>query len=129
MILNGFKNSIFLNLLSISGYLYFVLWLYIYFIIRPDIMNWHGYPGADPELVGMAHAHLYVDIMFSLFAICFILSFILILLAIIEVFLRKKAKIPRFNGFDNFLYPILFKVGLILQLTPICFVLVSFLVH
>lgn len=129
MIFSSFKNSIFLNLLSISGYIYFVLWLYIYFVIRPDIMDWQGYPGADPELVGMAHAHVYVDIMFSLFTVCFILSSIFILLAIIEVFLRKKDKIPEFKGFDSFLYSFLFKTGIILQLTPICFVFISFLVH
>lgn len=128
MKLSNFKNLISSNLLSLSGYAYLLVWLYVYFVVRLDIMNWKGAVGSDPETVGMANSSVFIDVIFSLFVFCFIVSAILILLTILEKFLRKKSQ-NEFRSINNKAYLITFWLGLILQISPLCMLLVCFFVH
>ena len=129
MKLNNFKNSISSNLLSLSGYLYLLVWLYVHLIVRSDIMAWKGDAGSDPETVGMANSYFFVDTIFSLFMLCFIITFVLILLAIIEYLLRKKKIIPEIKSLNNRIYLFLFWLGITLQISPICMLLITFFTH
>lgn len=128
MKLKIFKNLISANLLSISGYFFLSAWLYVYFIVRPDIMNWKGNVGSDPETVGMANSYVFVDAIFSLFILCFVITSILLLLTIFESFLRKKSQ-NEFKSINNKVYLFTFWLGIILQISPLCMLLICFLVH
>lgn len=129
MKISNSKNYISLNLLSFSGYLYLLVWLYVYFIVRPDIMAWRGDIGSDPETVGMAHSSIFVDIIFSLFILCFIISIILLGLFIIEHLLRKKKIIPEYKQTNNSVYLFIFWAGIILQTSPFFMLLICFFIH
>jgi len=87
---NNLKNYIFANILSIIGYVYFLIWLYLYLIVKPNIMMWKGGNTINIDTIQMAHSSIFIDIIFSSIISCFIISFILILFNIIEFILRKK---------------------------------------
>ena len=67
-------------------------------------MAWSAGKETDRELVNMAHASVFVDVIFSCFILCLIISSILIIVNIIEISLRKKNIIPDLKIYENIFY-------------------------
>jgi len=129
MFLTNLKKIISLNVLAFFGYLYLIACLWLHYFVRPDIMGFKGDIGSDPETVAMVNASFYINAVFYIVIICFVISLLFIIFALIEAFFRKKGKLLVYIPLNNHIYSFLFWFGLILQLTPVCFVIITFLEH
>lgn len=108
-----------LNILSLVGYFYLLLSLYLSFVVKPEVMA-HKYV-EDIDTTNLANTLFYSNILVNFVKLSFIIFFIFLFLFIIE-FILIKVRIWNFKfESENKLYIVLFSAGLILQLYPTIF--------
>lgn len=111
-----FKNYIFPNLMSISGYLYFI-YFYLY---RFESSRIYIQPGADETV--KAYSHSFEG--FAVLVIFIIISLVFFILSIVEYLIRKKCssnvilknKLPKFI---EIIHSILFWIGILVPLSSL----------
>lgn len=110
------KNYIFPNLMSISGYLYFI-YLYLY---RFESSRIYIQPGADETVE--AYSHTFEG--FAVLVIFIIISLVFFILSIVEYLIRKKCssnvilknKLPKSI---EIIHSILFWIGILVPLSSL----------
>lgn len=110
--------------MAFAGYVYLILCFYIQLVVKPDIMSWHEL-SADIDTVKMAHSSVFIDVLLSLFILCIIITAVLCILFFGEYFLREKNIIPNFKNPSNKIYTFFIISGLILQISPLCLILLN----
>ena len=126
--MNKLKNYISLNLLSLMGIIFFIFCLVVFIILFPQARNYDIIHN-NSEMISQ---YGLFNFAWKYFMYCIIIEYLLILLLIIELFIYKyfkniKFKILNFNNQANVLYSIIFWIGLIFALFPICFIFYQYL--
>lgn len=120
------KNSIFLNILSLFGYLNCAFWWYELFVILPDVILQGKLEGTDPIPY---YAHLEFLIMILKF--WGIICVLLLVLTILEYFIKKYLIIVNINlKFPNIfkqIHTIFFWLGCFLIFSPVILIMLRFI--
>jgi len=108
-----------LNILSVVGYIYVLLALYLSFVVKPEVMN-NKYV-EDIDMANMTNSFFYSEILIKFVKLSFLILIIFILLFLIELILKRfKVWNIKFEC-KNKVYNCLFFIGLVLNLYPMVF--------
>jgi len=119
MHIKNLKKSISLNILSVIGYIYVVISLWIAFIVQYKIFAQQINPNLDVDSELLVREGHYYGIIANYIAIALIIFIFFIILAIIEEILRKCKKIPEYSSPETKWFSFLFWNGLLLQSFPV----------
>ena len=135
MNIKSLKKSISLNILSVIGYIYVVISLWIVFFIQYKIFAQPLDTTKYYEDIVFIRQDQYNVYVINYIAIALIIFIFFIILAIIEGLLRKHKKIPEYSPPETKWFSFLFWNGLLLQLFPVIsmflslFIPIDFLIY
>ena len=130
MKIDKLKNLVFTNILSLLGYIYLILYIWIDCFHIPAM--WKAVETGtkyDHEIDGMVTAMLIVNGKIAMIVMAGLIFLAISGAALFEYFLQRKKIIPMFKTPDNKVYKNIFIIGLFLQLTPIISFLYKFIVY
>ncbi len=125
--MKSIKHLFTINLLSIIGYLYLIYCVFLDCYKKPIIMNNKFSTINDIDIIQGNNEIIYLLLIKNFILISFSILISILFFALIEYILREKNIIPKFKMPNNKIYKTIFTTGLLLQLTPIFYLLLIFI--
>ena len=125
--MKNIKHLFTINLLSIMGYLYLIYCVFLDVYKKPIIMNNKFSTINDIDIIQGNNEIIYLLLVKDFILISFFIFISILFFALIEYILREKNIIPEFKTPKNKIYKTIFTIGLLLQLTPIFYLLLIFI--
>ena len=125
--MKSIKHLFTINLLSIMGYLYLIYCVFLDCYKKPIIMNNKFSTINDIDIIQGNNEIIYLLLIKNFILISFSILISILFFALIEYILREKNIITKFKMPNNKIYKTIFTTGLLLQLTPIFYLLLIFI--